>query len=341
MFGTILVLLGLVFNQTHYKIKVVNHHDNPIEGAYVRINDSFAYSDSLGFVDFQDVNYFKDTLHISHLAYKSLDIPVKKLNNTFCVVMSEDIKRIPEVVISKFNEKEFVKRAIDSISVNYKNPYSPSLWLKMNVNVTQIEQSTTLLDYKGDLCLSIDPRHRILLASKSNYRMSVVPKLKKYIHSVEPYNFSSLILISGHPVIRKFELFDFYNHDFVSYKGQDAVKINFRLSQKNGGQSGYLIIDTSNMAILSLSYEINPIHNWIGERTVLHTTKIDLTKFFIESNYSKDSTGKYFFNSGREQMVITVKERKKLSPIMFRTYMNRIKEPLDSNLNFQELKDLF
>lgn len=303
-----ILLFSMPFQAQTFELRIVNENETPIDGAYVLIGDKvFAYSNSEGIVAVLDKDYSSnDSISFSHLAYQPIKYSLsdlKKASSFPYIFMKSNIIELMEIVVSNINEKKYVKEAIDLIPKNYGLAFKSNTYLNASIVLRNDGDSTLLINYKGGLILSLDSKKK-LTVSKIPDEESVVDNLKDYIFQVKPYNFTSIIGITSHPVIRKFKDFKFTKHEFLKYKGVDAIKIYFELDRKHGGQSGSMIIDKNNKAIISLSYTINPIKEWIVAKTKRGVEKVSLINYYVEADYVADEKGLYLFDSGREKIVL-------------------------------------
>lgn len=336
----LITLLGLVLSQTQpVKLKLMDRQNKPIEGVYVHINNEFVYSDSEGKVIIPVIENTNDTISFSHLSFKNVAIPVKDLISDPIVILETDVKELPEVVVSNLNEKDFVKEVIGLIPFNYTVAFEPHLYLNADILLKDENTALPIIKYKGGLML-IRKNGNDILVAKDNYDEYLKPEAKEYIYTVKPYNFTTIIPVTSHPVIREFKKFDFYQHEYVLYKGVEAIKVYFKLDRKNGRQDGFIIINTNDKAIMSINYSINPIDNWIGEKTKRGLVKTSLLKYFVEADYSKDLSGKYSFDSGRENIKLKIHIGKRYIQTSSDTYLKKviINKKIE---NYMKIKEIF
>lgn len=339
-----ITLLGLALNYVQpVKVKVINSGKSPIEGVYTYVNNQFYFSDSNGEINIpENQNTKTDSITFSHLGFKNKPLSLKDLTNTNgepIVTMDENIIALPEVVVKKFDEKDFVKKAIKQIPANYEAAFSSGLYLNADIMIEDDKTSEPIIQYKGGLLFKRDANDELYVA-KNDYLQNINPNKDDYIYTVKPYNFTSIISVTSHPIIRKFKKFHFYKHEYVSYKGEDAVKIYFNIDRSNGGQSGYMIINSTDYAIMSICYSINPINNWICEKTRRGFAKTSIGRYYVEADYSKGNNGKYTFDSGRENIKLEIHVGGKQIMTSSDAYLKRASCRQSVN-DFVKLKDIF
>lgn len=298
------ILLSLILGQTQYfEIKVVDEYNTPIEGAFIKHNNKFWYSDKDGLVkiDSQFVNE-SDNICFSHLSYKktcSLFSSLQQEGNYRTIHLVDDSKLLTEVTISMFDTKKYVQEAIRLIPDNYLDPFEENLNLNVDISMERTDEGNEieLIQYKGILNLSLD-KNDFYVSKQPEYEY-VSPELKKNVFFIKPYDFLNIIPIKNHHVIRNYKRYKYPKYEFMNYKDQDAVKIYF----ETGKRHGYLIIDRETKAILSINYNIDATKSWIiGTMKGKGLVNTDIDKYFIEVDYVKTASGKYIFDSGRENV---------------------------------------
>ncbi|HCO66359.1 MAG TPA: hypothetical protein DIT04_01160 [Dysgonomonas sp.] len=311
----------------------------PVEGAYIEINKKiFLFSDNKGLVDIPDGFNPSDSVFISHLSYKKLNTTIEKLEKlSNVVVLESQMKELKEITVSNLNPKKYVEQSIKLISKNYTYSFEPPLSLHADISFSNSDDNSEIIKYKGKLKLNQTKKN--IYAGKDNFTEVISENADKYIFQLKPYNFVSIIPISSHPVIKKYKNFSFHKYEYILYKNQEAVKIYFQIDRKHGGQSGYLIINSEDKGIMSLSYSINPIKDWIGEKTKKGIVKTSLLSYYVESDYEKDNSGLYSFSSGRENIKVSTKAGKDIVNTTSDSYLKKINEHI-KNENLIKLEDI-
>lgn len=343
------ICLSLVIYQAHsqtskIELKVVDEYDQPIDGVYVQINtEVFTYSNSEGIINIPDKTYTdNDSISLSHLSYFPTKYSVrdlKRLKEFPLVTLKSNVRELNEVVVTNINEKEYVTEAIKLLPENYGLAFKPSAYFNANILLTNNDDNSKLIDYKGGIVLSLGEKKNLLVSKIPEYE-NVVDNLQDYIYQVKPYNFTSIIAISSHPVIRKYKEYTYPKHEYISYKGFSALKIYFEIDRKHGGQSGYMIINMDDKAIMSLSYKINPIKDWIRAKTKKGMENVSLDYYYVEADYSKNENDKYIFDSGRERIVLRNTAGKKKANTTSEVYLKRIYKTINPDEKI-EIKYIF
>ncbi len=338
------IILSLVVFQAQsqsFTLQIVNQERVPVEGVYVLLNKKvFLYSDNQGNVNIPDGFNLSDSVLISHLSYKKIITSIEGLKkaSSNTIVLESEITELNEVTVSNLNPKKYVENSIKRITQNYPHSFNPPLTLHADVVFSDSDNNSKIITYKGGLKLSQNKKE--LYVGKHRFNQYIADNADRYIFKLKPYNFVSIIPISSHPVIKKYKEFSFPRYEYVIYKNQQAVKIYFQIDRKHGGQSGFLIINSQDKGIMSLSYRINPIKDWIGEKTKKGIVKTSLLAYYVESDYEKNETGGYVFSSGRENIKISTKAGKNIINTTSDTYLKTVQDNFKIE-NSVILKDIF
>jgi hypothetical protein len=343
------ICLSLVIYQAHsqtskIELKVVDEYDQPIDGVYVQINaEVFTYSNNDGILNIPNKAYTdKDSISFSHLSYFPIKYSVrdlKRLKESPVITLESNIRELKEVVVTNINAKDYVAEAIKLLPENYGYAFNPSAYFNANISLTNNDDNSKLIDYKGGIVLFLSDKKNLLVSKIPEYE-NVVDNLQDYIYQIKPYNFTSIIAIGSHPVIRKYKEYTYPKYEYISYKGLSALKIYFEIDKKHGGQSGYMIINREDKAILSLSYSINPIKDWIRAKTKKGMENVSLDYYYVEADYSKNENDKYIFDSGRERIVLRNTAGKKKANTTSEVYLKRIYKTINPDEKI-EIKYIF
>ncbi len=130
-------------------------------------------------------------------------------------------------------------------------------------------------------------------------RDNINPNFFHYHIEISPERFAYYIPINVHPIIRKTKDFIFHLNNIIVFNGEKAYKVSFNLNRKYGGQQGYLLVSTSDYAVLKVYYEYKKIEKLIAGKYkstgILYT---DLISNSTSVTYVKNSANKYVFETG-------------------------------------------
>ncbi len=339
------MILSLIIYQAQYiELKIVDENNNPIEGVYAVHNDKFWYSDKDGIIKIAENQIDEnDSIRLSHLSYKPVGILFKNLVLSDMypnIQLKSDMKELPEVSVSVFNAAKYVEEAIKKIPSNYVDPYETTLNLNADITFNRTDKRSELIRYKGLLQLSSEKKD-IYVAKKPEFE-TVSPELHKNIFFMKPYQSLSIISINTHHIIRRYKKYNFENYEFIEYKNKDAVKIYFKEKGKNPW-IGNLIIDRETMAILSINYSVGYVNPWIvGTIKGKGIVKTAINKYYVEANYEQGLSGKYLFDSGRENINSINRWKDQSVATSSNVYLKRNTDMnIDLQKNKKKIKDVF
>jgi hypothetical protein len=92
---------------------------------------------------------------------------------------------------------------------------------------------------------------------------------------------------------------------------------------------------------MSLNYTINPIDNWMLEKTKRGLIKTSIKDYYVEADYAPDSQGKYIFDSGREEIQQSNHVKGKDYNTTSDTFLKHITSSVQPNNNKSPIEDLF
>lgn len=333
----------MVFQAQYTEIRIVDEYKNPIEGVYVKQKNNFWYSDKNGVVKMNTETICpSDSISFSHLSYKPRHVLFKDLRKDkeyLIIDLESDVKPLTEITVSVFNAKKYVEEAIKLIPENYSDPFEENLNLNADISMKGInneEVAEELIQYKGLLNLSLEKKD--FYVSKQPEQESVSSDLKKNIFFIKPYDFLNTIPIRKHHVVHNYKKYNYPKYEFLEYKEQDAVKIYF----EKGKRSGYLIIDRETKAILSINYNIGSTNSWIiGTMKGKGIVYTDISKYFIEADYVRTSSGKYVFDSGRENVDSKSRWKNNSVSTSYDVYLKREIRDIEAPKKKTNIKDLF
>jgi len=347
MFHSTVLLIALLTNQSRFpepnvELRITDERGVPIEGVYAQVNNSdfFTYSSEYGVLSILDKGYTdKDSIAFSHLGYISEKHSFTNLKNYPNIVMKSNIRKLDEVFVTNMSAKDYVEKSIKLLLDNFGDEFGFGDGFHSTICWTDNDSGTKLIDYKGGLVFRFDEGNR-LLVGKIPEREYVTEDLGRYVYQVRPHNFISIIKIGSHPFVRKHKKYSFPKYEHISYKGVRAVKIYFELYRKYGGQSGHVIINLDDLGVMSLSYKMNPINNWIRAKTKRGMENISMDGYYVEADYSKNENGKYVFDSGMEKIALRNYAGKDKVSTTSEVHLRKVRQEMNAG-KMVELKDMF
>jgi hypothetical protein len=340
-------LLSLVSYQAllDIKIKVIDQENNPIEGVYVKCNDQFWYTGIDGYFLFNNKEIMEnDSLYLSHLSYKTRGLSYKdieQLSASPVIILEEANKELKEVYVSAFNAKKYIADAIKKIPENYADPYDSSLHVNAEISFDRIgsdksDEHEKLIRYKGILQL---------LMEDGEYYVSKIPEYEYVSKNVNDnlffvpiYNFLRIIPIKSYYVIRKYKKFNYIKHEFLTYMGADAVKIYF--NAKN--QTGFFVIDRETKAFLSIRFDEEKQDKWIiGTKKGKGLVTTGINRFIEEADFIRSSSGKYIFDSGRQNIDTKNKWKSHSISTSYNVYLKREAKEMIFSEEKKKIRDIF
>lgn len=318
----IVFIMSLLFLQAHsVTFRITDTRGQAISNACVSFNQYFGYTDSLGMVKIDTGGIAMDTLRIHHISFEPQNKFINIVGKDFFQFEMEDgFYPLNEITVSNKRPDEWVKMAINRIKDNFHIPLLFGLWLNADVYMTD-SKGDKIFEYRGALGLRSINKH--LYASCNKPIKRFVNDISDYIYTIKPNNFVNILSIAAHPVIRDCNKYDFYDMDWVKYKGIDAVKIKFQRKHKEIAQDGFMIIGADDMAILHVCYTISDIKDWMGEKTKRGIIKTSMLGYYVSVEYYRDTSGLYSFKSGNEKISLLISNGKK--KIRTNTYTNLLR----------------
>lgn len=309
-----LIISTMLAQSTPHIIKFVDAESKPIVGAYVSSPKfKFLYSNQEGIVKLPQLQYAAgDSLSVSHLSYSPTAFAINKLmGDTATITLQSDIKELKMVTISALDITAYVHEVMAGLKSKYANTMATEgINLAGQVSLMRDNDNYPLIDYKGELLLSRDKKGKMLAATLPQ-EFFVADDLKKNIFHLKPHHMLTMVSPLSHPVVRRYKEVKFHDHEYVTYKGCDALKVQFSVNRKSGAQDGYIIINLADDALMSVMYDIYPYSPFIIGLSFKGLTKTSMLGCYVEADYIKDATGKYEFDSGRQSISINTSEKGK------------------------------
>jgi hypothetical protein len=321
----------------------------PIDNVYVynKSNVFLCVSNTKGVCSFVLNDNFEtksNNIIISHIGYISKEISSSELknNHTYQILLTPKTFELKEVLITiiKPNAQEIVAKAINQINYNYRSLYKDTTDLKVRLNFFE-NTTTEIADFEGNI--SITGTDKGFHASKYNIRKSQIKKsFYEYQTEISPNSFYTIVLVGSHLIVRKQKKFKLKYNGISEYNGLQVYKISFRLDKKCAGQSGYLLINTKDYAILHINYTINKCSKWIGAiKKPYGLIYTNLKYYKISSSYHKIK-GKYEFSKGLINTQFSREKKKRIiSNNTYNVTVESIKRKENKNLKYSNIDELF
>ncbi len=199
-----------------------------------------------------------DTLHISHIAYKSKKILLNAFKKKDTIFLEKNTINLDEVVIKSINIKEIMIKAINKIDENYINtPYNLFGFLRQSLE----ENSKGVEMIEVDFISYFDSKNSTISAKIMNAK-----RTKNYSKlNLETYGGVYSMIEKGDFVRRKANFLDINNinqYKFIfagkiNYGNLEVFKINFSPLDDSNLQflrKGFLYIDSMSLAFIEINY---------------------------------------------------------------------------------------
>lgn len=277
--------------------------------------------------------YIGSSITISHLGYKSQQIPIKLLTTQKVDIFLEtEFVSIQEVIIRNVDPREVIKKVYLNRFVNYtrepvyitsfyrEGVLKDSKYLNYSEAVIKIYKSPYPRGFESDQIKLFKSRKVI----NTDQRDTLIVKIKAGLRSC-----LELDLIKSIP--------DFIDPDFVdsyNYSKVDIVSINSRYAyaiafeQKDNVTEplykGTLYIDKENYAIISADFEVNPKYIktaddlFVIKKSRKYSVIPDKISYSVNYNYWN---GKYYINHIRGDLFINYKKKYHLFSNNFHVFL--------------------
>ncbi|NVO08736.1 MAG: carboxypeptidase-like regulatory domain-containing protein [Bacteroidales bacterium] len=287
-----------------------------------------------GFFTLRIPSYLKNvSLTISHLGYKSQNIPISLLiEHKVDIYLETEYISIQEVIIRNIDSRDIVYKAFRNRSLNYTNePVYITSFYREGVlkNGKYLNYSEAVMNiYKSPYFRIFESDQVKLLKSRKIVNIdqndTLVLKIKAGIRSC-----LTLDLVKNIPDFIDPDYMDSYNYskeDIVSLDSRNVYVIAFEQKENVTEPlfKGNLYIDVENFAILKADFEVNPryLKNADDLFIVKKSRKFNVTpeKIFYTIYYSFWN-GKYYINHIRGDLSIRYKKRYHLFSNDFQVFL--------------------
>jgi hypothetical protein len=231
LFKITCILIGLFYSSALYgqneiiRLRLVNEQHLPVEGVYVGVTEQhcFWYSDTVGMVKIPLAGLSsKDTLSISHLSYKPMRIDIQSITASLnCekeIHLQSDIKVLDEIVVKPLDPAALVKDAIDMIPQLYAPIFNPSLSVHADIDIFDARDSSSIIYYKGVLCISQPDSKKLPLVGKLTETEKISPDAKNQLYPIRTSNFAAMIPLQKQGVIRNFKNYTFDKYQYIHFR---------------------------------------------------------------------------------------------------------------------------
>jgi hypothetical protein len=275
---------------------------------------------------------YNDTLRVSYLGYYARSIPVRQsFGNNFRIAMVREFISIPEIIIRNQIPQEIIRKSLSSRAKNYGN--TPA-------NLTAFYREGVL---KKDELQSYS--EAVLEIYKSGYAGSLLnDQIKVYksrkIENISTSDSIAIRLKAGlgtclqlDGVRNGFDFLEFRNMgeytyrmvDIVSYDEESAYEIEFtpKESDELSMFSGSVFINTSDFAILSAEFEINPSYLHKMKGSFISSPSRDYTTWPVSVKYSvsyRKLNGRYFLSHVRGDLGFSSRRKRRLFNTQFSVF---------------------
>lgn len=273
-----------------------------------------------------------DTLSVSYLGYLGRDIPVKQaIGNNFTIALKREFISIPEIIIRNQIPQEIISKARKAIPTNYGT--TPALLTGFyREGVMKRRELQTYSE-------------AILEIFKSSYSGSLLGDQIKVFKSrkIENTDVTDTIAVrlkAGLSTCLELDgaknTFDFISAesiqdyiyrltDIVSFDDESAYEIEFE--QKEGIDlplfKGTVYINTSDYAILSAEFELNPRYIYKLKESFVTSASKGFNTWPVSVKYSvsyRKVNGRYFLSHVRGDLLFSSNQKKKLFSTQFKVF---------------------
>lgn len=290
-------------------------------------------------------SYLNSTIKISHLGYKTQQLPINLLiNQKVDIFMETEFISIQEVIIRNVDPKELIQKVYQNRFANYASePFyitsfyregvlKDNKYLNYSEAVVKIFKSTyrgfesdQVKLFKSRKVINIDQKDTLILKIKAGLRSCLVLDIIKNIPDfIDP------------------EYTDSYNYskiDIVSINSRNVYAIAFEQKETEIEPlyKGVLYIDMENFAIINADFEVNPkyIKNadnlFIIKKSRKYSVTPEKISYSVSYNYWN---GKYYINHIRGDLTIEYKKRYHLLSNDFNVFLELVSCQFDT-LNVQ------
>lgn len=299
---------------------------NPLAFASVAIPElGFGISTNLeGFFQLRVPNdYIGKSIRVSHLGYKTQEIPLNLLSENFVdVIMESEYISLQEVVIRHYDPRAIIMQMLDRKKDNYANKPVNLLsfyreGVKRNNKFLNYSEAVFRV-FKAPLNATFDDQVLVVRARNivnANHTDTLILKLKSGVHSSLNLDFTRQIPDFLDPEF--IDDYDFIRADLVRRNERSLYAIEFAQKRHIRGPlfMGTLFIDTEDLAIVEAQFEINPRFvnqardQFFVRRMQNFIPNIERATYHI--SYQKFN-GRYYLKHVRGELSMKIRQRNSL-----------------------------
>jgi len=275
---------------------------------------------------------YSDTIVVSYLGYYNREIPVRQsLGNNFVIAMMREFISIPEIIIRNQIPQEIIKKALFSISLNYGNtPVNMTAFYREGVlrkNDLQSYSEAILEIYKSAYSGTLLNDQMKVFKSRKIENITVNDSLTVRLKA----GLSTCLQLDG--IKNGFDFLDRQNFDeytyrlldIVSFDQESAYEIEFtpRQGATQAVFKGSVFINTTDNAILSTEFEINPSYLQEMRGTFVSNPSKDFTTWPVSVKYSvsyRKINDRYFLSHVRGDLEFSSRRKKRLFNTQFNVF---------------------
>ncbi len=270
---------------------------------------------------------------ISHLGYKNLVYPISSFKEKVHLIKLEPTAiSLAEVVIFPKTPDQLVRLALDKVPENYENqPYKMTAFFREFIKKKRnyVSLAEAVLDiYKSNYSneFQID-QTKILKGRKGTDKR----RLDTLLFKVQggPTSILLLDIVKNPNIIFSEE--NWKNYKFImdsQVKIFDRINYVIRFEQayrsKNPMHNGRLFIDSENLAITGVEFELNVLDAAAASRLFLRKKPAGVKLLPVKAVYKvmyKEQNGKWFFNYANAIVNFNIKWEKKLFATNYTTML--------------------
>lgn len=296
---------------------------NPLPYASVGLPDKgFGIPANLeGFFQLRVPNdYLENSLRISHLGYKTQEIPLYLLRDNFVdVLMESEYISMQEVVIRYYDPMVIINQMLEKREQNYsKNPVNLLSFYREGVkrNNKFLNYSEAVFRvFKAPANAAYDNQVMVVKARNivnANHTDSLVLKLRSGVH-----NSLELDIMKNLPDFLDPEFindYEFIRADIVTRNNRSLYAIEFAQKKTIKGPlfMGVLFIDIDDLALVEADFEINPRYiNEVKDQFFIRRMQNfvpNIERAFYSASYQKYN-GRYYLKHVRGELSMKIRRK--------------------------------
>ncbi|MDB4285853.1 serine hydrolase [bacterium] len=255
-------------------------------------------------------SFLGDSVHISHLGYKTKMLSVSEASRGFNVFLEESEVNLDEVVISAYSANSLLRKTIQKIPENYfESPYTSQGFYRIvtrkNQNYLQLSEAVFEL-YHSTESEKENQFHLVKMRAirdEKNAKGLNIGLRPRYIMESDLVNNLNSIDLLNKKGIKQHE---FKLEGSTTYDGEDVYVISFdqKKGLKKARYKGKLYIDSKTFAFIHIDYSLSPRgifyfkYGSASQRALMATMGIRITMPKNEHQISYKKIGNKYYLSG-------------------------------------------